>query len=72
MNEVTSFNIGDIMATLFLVGFSIIIPVIIIFIIYKISKRIALDRENTVLVKKQLDDMNERVMVIEKMLREVK
>lgn len=79
VTETTSFNIGDIIATLFIVGFSIIIPAIIIFIIYKIIKqsekraneRIVLDRENTVLVKKQLDDMNERVVVIEKMLREV-
>ncbi|ANU09081.1 hypothetical protein A1A1_00750 [Planococcus antarcticus DSM 14505] len=79
MTETTSFNIGDIVATTFILGFSIIIPAIIIFIIYKIIKRsekranerIALERENTVLVKKQLDDMNERVMIIEKMLREV-
>lgn len=79
MTETTSFNIGDIVATTFILGFSIIIPVIIIFIIYKIIKRsekranerIALEREHTILVKKQLDDMNERVMTIEKMLREV-
>lgn len=79
MTETTSFNIGDIISTIFILGFSIIIPAIIIFIIYKIIKRsekranerLSLERENTVLVKKQIDDLNERVIVIEKMLREV-
>lgn len=79
MTETTSFNLGDIAATIFLLGFSVIIPAIIIFIIYKIIKRsekranerLSLERENTVLLKKQIDDLNERVIVIEKMLREV-
>jgi len=79
VTETTSFNIGDIISTIFILGFSIIIPAIIIFIIYKIIKRsekranerLSLERENTVLVKKQIDDLNERVIVIEKMLREV-
>jgi hypothetical protein len=79
VTETTSFNLGDIAATIFLLGFSVIIPAIIIFIIYKIIKRnekranerLSLERENTVLLKKQIDDLNERVIVIEKMLREV-
>ncbi|ANU13330.1 hypothetical protein [Planococcus halocryophilus] len=79
MTETTSFNIGDIISTIFILGFSIIIPAIIIFIIYKVIKRsekranerLSLERENTVLLKKQIDDLNERVIVIEKMLREV-
>lgn len=79
MTETTSFNIGDIISTIFILGFSIIIPAIIIFIIYKVIKRsekranerLSLERENTVLFKKQIDDLNERVIVIEKMLREV-
>lgn len=81
MTETTGsiFNLGDIVATIFLLGFTVIIPAIIIFIIYKIIKRnekranerLALERENTVLLKKQIDDLNDRVIVIEKMLREV-
>jgi len=79
VTETTSFNIGDIISTIFILGFSIIIPAIIIFIIYKVIKRsekranerLSLERENTVLLKKQIDDLNERVIVIEKMLREV-
>ncbi|ANU25527.1 hypothetical protein [Planococcus versutus] len=79
MTETTSLNIGDILSTIFILGFSIIIPVILIFIIYKIVKRsekraierLSLERENTVLLKKQMNDLNERVIIIEKMLREV-
>lgn len=79
VTEPTSFNVGDIVATIFLLGFTVIIPVIIIFVIYKIIKRsekranerLELERENTVLMKKQIDSLNERVIIIEKMLREV-
>ncbi|WP_040851036.1 hypothetical protein [Planococcus halocryophilus] len=62
MTETTSFNIGDIISTIFILGFSIIIPAIIIFIIYKVIKRsekranerLSLERENTVLLKNKL------------------
>lgn len=78
MTESTSLNMGDIVATIFILG-SVIIPVIIIFIIYKIIKRnekraierLSLERENTVLLKNEIADLNERVSAIENMLREV-
>lgn len=78
MIESTSLNMGDVVATIFILG-SVIIPAIIIIIIYKIIKRsekranerLSLERENTVILKKEIADLNERVIAIEKMLREV-
>ena len=80
MNEPASINmVGDILSILFIFVFLIIIPAIIIFIIYKLikriekraNKRLSFERENTVLLKKQLGDLNDRVVVLEKTLRKV-
>lgn len=79
MTETTSFNIGDITATIVLLGFTIFIVAIVIFIIRKLIKqsdkssveRLSIERENTLLLQKRIDDLNDRVMIIEKMLREV-
>ncbi|MBK3494136.1 hypothetical protein JFL43_04535 [Viridibacillus sp. YIM B01967] len=78
MSETTVFNLGDIIVTVFTLGFAII-PIIIIFVTYKAFKRsekranekLQLERENTVLLQKRIDDLNERLNVIEKMLKEV-
>lgn len=75
MNESASLNMGDIAATIFILGFS----VITIFVIYKIiirsetraNERLSLEREHTIRLKKEIADLNERVIVIEKRLREV-
>lgn len=57
----------------------IIIAIIAWFVLSKILKRfenkanerLSLERENSVILNKRLDELNERLMVIEKMLKEV-
>lgn len=78
MNEAISFNAGDIIATIFMLA----VTAIIIFLIFKVlktfkrnerraSERLELEKETTVRLQKRIDELDERVVVIEKMLREV-
>lgn len=77
----TSFvNMGDVVATIFLLSFTVIIPAIIIFTLYKGSKqnkkraaeRLTQERENTMNLQKQLNELTDRVMVLEKIARGLK
>lgn len=65
-------NMGDVIATVFVLGFMVIVPAIIIIVISKNKKRAnethSAERDNTLLLTKQLDDLNERVNALEKML----
>lgn len=78
MNESMYFNAGDIIATIFMLA----VTAIIIFLIFKVLKtfkrnekraneRLELEKETTVRLQKRIDELDERVVVIEKMLREV-
>ena len=78
MNETIIFNVGDIIFTIISLG----IMVLLIMLIYKIyksfkrnekraSERLELEKETTVRLQKRVDELDERVVVIEKMLREV-
>ena len=75
VNDAIYLNIGDIVATIIMLG----IPAVIIFLVYKAFKRnekraterLGLEKETTVILQKRIDDLNDRVIVIEKMLREV-
>ena len=78
MNETINFNAGDIIFTIISLG----IAVLFIMLIYKIYKsfkhnekraneRLELEKETTVRLQKRVDELDERVVVIEKMLREV-
>jgi flagellar biosynthesis/type III secretory pathway M-ring protein FliF/YscJ len=63
-----------------LLGFTIFMIAVIFFIIRKIigrirkreERRLSIERENKVLLQKRIDDLSDRVIVIEKMLREGK
>ncbi|HSJ38137.1 MAG TPA: hypothetical protein VK945_07965 [Planococcus sp. (in: firmicutes)] len=75
MNDALYINYGDIVATILLLG----VPAILIFFIYRTFKldkkraneRLELEKETTVILQKRIDELNDRVVVIEKMLREV-
>lgn len=75
MNEAFYFNVGDTVFTIF----GLIIPALIIYFIYKTFKRnekraaerLELEKETTVILQKRIEDLNDRVVVIEKMLKEV-
>lgn len=78
MNETTSFNLGDITATIVLLGFSLFIIAVIVFIVRKIKRnekradgRLSIELENNLLLQKRIDDLDDRVVALEKMLREV-
>lgn len=63
-----------------LLGFTMFMIAFIFFIILKIigrikkreERRLSIERENKVLLQKRIDDLSDRVIVIEKMLREGK
>ena len=75
MNDAIYLNIGDIIFTII----AFVVPAIIIFLVYKAFKRnekraterLELEKETTVRLQKRVDELNDRVVVIEKMLREV-
>lgn len=78
MIETNYFNIGDIIATVFMLGFAALF-FLLLYKVYKTFKRneqranerLELEKENTVTLQKRIDSLNDRVVVIEKMLREV-
>ena len=78
MNDAIYFNIGDIIATIFILG---MVPILILIFFRSLktfkrnekraNERLELEKETTVILQKRIDDLNDRVVVIEKMLREV-
>lgn len=75
MDDALYINLGDIVATILLLG----VPAILIFFIYKAFKRdkeranerLGLEKENAVMLQKRIDELNERLVVVEKKLKEV-
>lgn len=74
----TTINVGDIVATIVMLGF-MVIPIILAVLFYKAYKsnlrraeeRLNLEKEQTFNLQKQVDDLNERVGKIERLLKEV-
>lgn len=77
-NGATSVNIGDIIATIFTLGF-IVIPIILVALFYRAYKkntkrseeRLNIEKQQTFNLQKQVDELNDRVGKIEKLLKEV-
>ncbi|MCM3609877.1 hypothetical protein M4S82_01355 [Planococcus sp. MERTA32b] len=75
MNDALYINLGDIVATIFLLG----VPAILFFVFYrafkldkkKASERLELEKENAGMLQKRIDELNERLVVVEKKLKEV-
>lgn len=76
--SVTSFNIGDIIGTMIMLGISII-PIIILFLLYRAYKRnvqraeqrLQLEKQQTLHLQQQVDSLQARVANIELLLKEV-
>lgn len=81
MNEIMSIFIQHSVILSFIIGLLpiLVIGLITLFIINKLFKRyeqrannkLMLERENTVLLQKSVNDLNDRLVVIEKILKEV-
>lgn len=77
-NGATGLNIGDIIATIFTLGF-IIIPIIVVVLFYRAYKkntkrseeRLNIEKQQTFNLQKQVNELNDRVGNIEKILKEV-
>ncbi|MEO4052468.1 hypothetical protein [Solibacillus sp. CAU 1738] len=77
-HSATSVNVGDIVATIFTLGF-MIIPIILVVLIYRAYKkngkraeeRLNVEKQQTINLQKQVDELNERVGKIESLLKEV-
>lgn len=77
-NGAVAFNAGDIIAT-FIILCIFLLVIRIIFSFFKSSKRnekraderLNLEKQQTLHLQKQVDDLNNRLIVIEKMLKEV-
>ncbi|RAZ81254.1 MULTISPECIES: hypothetical protein [Planococcaceae] len=75
MNDALYINLGDIVATIFLLG----VPAILFFVFYrafkldkkKASERLEKEKENTILLQKHLDELNERVKILETKLKDL-
>ena len=73
-NVASSVNMGDIVATIFTV-----IPIILVVLIYRAYKknvkraeeRLDIEKQQTFNLQKQVDELNDRVRKIEKLLKEV-
>lgn len=79
LTAITKFNTGDVLATIIVFILMIVIPVALIAIIVmaykKRSKRADehanIDRQQTLLLQKQVNDLTDRLIKIENMLKEV-
>lgn len=77
-NGATGVNIGDIVATVIMLGF-MAIPIILVVLFYKAYKkkvkraeeRLNVEKQQTFNLQKQVDELNERVEKIESLLKEV-
>ncbi|MEG0438007.1 MAG: hypothetical protein RR587_02110 [Solibacillus sp.] len=77
-NGATGVNIGDIVSTIIILGF-MVIPIILIVLFYKACKkngdraeeRLSIEKQQTLNLQKQVDELNKRVGKIESLLKEV-
>ncbi|WP_372869117.1 hypothetical protein [Planomicrobium okeanokoites] len=78
MNDAVYLNFGDIVATIILLG----LMAAIVFLFFKViqaikrdakkaKERLEKERENTILLQKHLDDLNERVKILEMKLKDL-
>ena len=80
MTEAQGLEVIGFTEIIVLLGFTMFMIAFIFFIIRKIigrikkreERRLSIERENKVLLQKRIDDLSDRVVVIEKMLREGK
>lgn len=80
MTEAQGLEVVGFTEIIVLLGFTMFMIAFIFFIILKIigrikkreERRLSIERENKVLLQKRIDDLSDRVIVIEKMLREGK
>lgn len=78
MNDAIYLNYGDIIFTIFIVG-TVIMLILIFFRVLKtfkrnekrVNERLELEKETTVILQKRIDNLNDRVVVIEKILEKV-
>ena len=76
-NGASNVNMGDIVATIFTLGF-MVIPIIVVVLIYRAYKknvqraeeRLNIEKQQTFNLQKQVDELNDRVGEIEKLLKE--
>ena len=76
-NGASNVNMGDIVATIFTLGF-MVIPIILVVLIYRAYKknvqraeeRLNIEKQQTFNLQKQVDELNDRVGEIEKLLKE--
>lgn len=74
MNDAVYLNFGDIVATILILG----IPTTLIFFIIKAFKRdkeranerLGLEKENAVMLQKRINELNDRLVVVEEKLKE--
>ena len=77
-NGAVGVNLGDIVATIIILGF-MVIPIILIVLLYRVYKknakraeeRLNVEKQQTFNLQKQVDELNERVGKIESLLKEV-
>ncbi|GGG11515.1 hypothetical protein GCM10007425_02290 [Lysinibacillus alkalisoli] len=77
-NGATIVNIGDVVATIIMLG-SMVIPIILVILFYRAYKknakrseeRLNIEKQQTFNLQKQVDELNDRVGKIEKLLKEV-
>ena len=75
---VSGVNIGDLVATIVMLGF-MVIPIILVVLVYRAYKknvnraeeRLKVEKQQTFNLQKQVDELNERVGKIESLLKEV-
>lgn len=75
---VSGVNIGDLVATIVMLGF-MVIPIILVVLFYRAYKknvkraeeRLKVEKQQTFYLQKQVDELNERVGKIESLLKEV-
>ena len=76
-NGVSILNIGDIVATIIMLGF-LVIPILLVIFFYKAytknrkraEEQLNVEKQQTIILQKQVEALNERVMKIEHLLKE--
>ena len=77
MTDISYTNIGDVVAAMVIIGFAMIIPAIVVFIFYNVvnkngnrtNGRQSIELEKAAILQKQIDELDDRVAVLEKVLR---
>ena len=75
-NGATGVNLGDVVATIIMLGF-MVIPIILVVLFYRAYKknvkraeeRLKVEKQQTFNLQKQVDELNERVGKIESLLK---